>query len=79
MGCENCKFVDLVIVKKPLRGLEPVPSPAGQRNGGARVAGEFGADFDQAFGQTLVSQIGPAEFPFRPNGALIRRQDEYDS
>jgi len=79
MGFENFKFVDLVIVKKPIRGLEPVRRLAGQGYVGAGVAGKFGADLDQAFGQTRVSQVGPAEFPFCPNGALIRRQGEYDS
>lgn len=74
MGFENFQFVDVVIVKKPVRGLEPVRRLAGQRYGGARVAGEFGADFDQAFGQTRVSQVGPAEFLFYPSCALIRRQ-----
>jgi hypothetical protein len=79
VGFENFKFVDFVMVKKPIRGLEPVRRPAGQRNGGARVAGEFGADLDQAFGQTRVSQVGPAEFLFYPSCALIRRQVYHDS
>ena len=74
MGCENFKFVDLVIVKKTIRGLEPVRRLAGQRYGSARVAGEFGADLEQAFGPTRVSQVGPAEFLFHPSCALIRRQ-----
>jgi hypothetical protein len=29
MGFENFKFVDFVIVKKPIRGLEPVRRLAG--------------------------------------------------
>ena len=35
---------------------------------------QFGADFEQAFGQTRVSQVGPAEFRLNPNCALIGRQ-----
>ena len=74
MGFEHFKFTDFVIVKKPIRGLEPIRRSTGQGYGGARVAGEFGADLEQAFGQTRVSQVGPAEFPFCPSCALMRRQ-----
>ena len=73
MGFEQVMFRYFVVIKEPIRGLEPVRGPTGKRYGGARVAGELGGDLDQAFGPTRVSQVGPAEFLFHPSCALIRR------